>query len=646
MPDFNVRVRIPRISLRRTQDETGTRVVANPPGDTGASLTRISIDGVPYKVAVPEGTDAQNSHIDSRIALPARAGNNDRWDKDKLPNDTAYDGDLAGFLTQSQIQALIDASASMVDSLSPEQTAKLAGITVNDETAKRVAGDDVQSVTASSASAYQNTLNSQRTSDQPLLLVVDADISGIRGGNRYSHSKGDVFYVAPRSDSVESLFNVESTAIELSDTAPAKPNDGTGSAGTADSASRSDHRHPLPDHATTTSGGLMSQADKRQVNKITDIEHRTTDLTATQHTDWTDLPNGNNAAFRMVGINQADTLNRASWGHRHQALLANTNYVVEMRIPLGHELAQYRLSVDDALVAPSVWSEGAPDATYRYFGGVGTITAARNKFVEMQSSSRSYHTTYSGDVPPPTRDAQPATKKYVDDNSGGGGEDATARAGVADLQNRAGQISVVPNEFVRDADATDARTYQVRVWPSRAIVNESITVTVAAVSKTLTGQSFSGGETIDVELTGDEIQTISLNLAAGSFALVQMRYGTAQLEAVIPVVDPPIAPMTLQAAVNGVDNAGVTSITLPSNYTDWRDVEISMWEQETGGDRISSGDISTKTLAAQTGNKYIVLAGNPGARTTTPTHGVTWNPTNRTMTRMGQDRIIFAELHN
>lgn len=187
-------------------------------------------------------------------------------------------------------------------------------------------------------------------------------------------------------------------ATPLSDDKPTKPNDGVGTSGIAEKASRGDHKHPLPAHATRTSGGIMSAGDKQQVDKVADLEHRTVDLAVTTHDAWADLPNGNAAAFRMVGVNQAETLTSASWGHRHQALLSNTHYIVELRIPRADSLAQYRLSVDDALVAPILWSEGEPDATYRYFGGVGTIDVARNKFVEMQQSSRTYHTTYNGDV--------------------------------------------------------------------------------------------------------------------------------------------------------------------------------------------------------------------------------------------------------
>lgn len=218
----------------------------------------------------------------------------------------------------------------------------------------------------------------------------------------------------------------------LSDSTPIRPNDNAGAAGTANRASRSDHKHPLPALATRSSGGLMSSADKQRADKVTDIEHRVSDLRATAHDSWADLPNGNAAAFRMTGINNADNLRSQGWGHRHQALLANVNYVVEMRIPRADSLAQYRLTVDDALDAPNVWSEGEPDATYRYFGGVGTIQVARNKFVEMQKSSRSWHTTYDGDLSEAARDRLEKELELPSDGVVQGLQDLTSGLHVKD----------------------------------------------------------------------------------------------------------------------------------------------------------------------------------------------------------------------
>jgi len=65
---------------------------------------------------------------------------------------------------------------------------------------------DFQSVTISSASSYQSTLNSQLGSDKALILVIDTAISGIRGGARYTYPAGQVAYIPPTSDVLETLF--------------------------------------------------------------------------------------------------------------------------------------------------------------------------------------------------------------------------------------------------------------------------------------------------------------------------------------------------------------------------------------------------------------------------------------------------------
>ena len=71
-------------------------------------------------------------------------------------------------------------------------------------------GDDFQAVVIASASSYQSNLNAQRTSDQPLMAVIDADIEGTRGGSPYSWNNGDVLTFAPRSDKPERWFNIKS----------------------------------------------------------------------------------------------------------------------------------------------------------------------------------------------------------------------------------------------------------------------------------------------------------------------------------------------------------------------------------------------------------------------------------------------------
>ena len=110
----------------------------------------------------------------------------------------------------------------------------------------------------------------------------------------------------------------------------------------------------------------------------------------------------------------------------------------------------------------------------------------------------------------------------------------------------------------------------------------------------------------------------------------------------------PKAPMVLQAAADGGNTAGVTTITLPANYATYRTVEIAAWhnsnrQQE---NRIVDSYFRTAMLAAQTANRTIVLAGTPGAQNNSNLISATWNPTTRTISLNQSDRIIFASLHD
>ena len=117
---------------------------------------------------------------------------------------------------------------------------------------------------------------------------------------------------------------------------------------------------------------------------------------------------------------------------------------------------------------------------------------------------------------------------------------------------------------------------------------------------------------------------------------------------IVPTPPTPYTPSThvLQAAVNGGDTAGTTSLSLPTTgenyYANFKYLEIAMWEQQR--DRIGQALIPIPVLAAQTTNRIIVVNGNPGATNTGSLASVTWNPTARTITAESGDRIIYAAL--
>lgn len=85
--------------------------------------------------------------------------------------------------------------------------------TFDAEVKARTSGDDFQAVVTASASSYQSGLNAQRSSAQPLAMLIGQDISGSRGGSPYAWKEGDVLTFAPNSDVPERWFNIGSGHI-------------------------------------------------------------------------------------------------------------------------------------------------------------------------------------------------------------------------------------------------------------------------------------------------------------------------------------------------------------------------------------------------------------------------------------------------
>ena len=82
---------------------------------------------------------------------------------------------------------------------------------------------DLIRLEVSTASGYNATLNAQLGQVRPLILVFSAAISGIRSGERYDYSAGQVSYVAPTSDDVINLFVLpQGGAIADNSITPAK----------------------------------------------------------------------------------------------------------------------------------------------------------------------------------------------------------------------------------------------------------------------------------------------------------------------------------------------------------------------------------------------------------------------------------------
>lgn len=75
------------------------------------------------------------------------------------------------------------------------------------EAAKRISGDDIQSVVVSSDALLLATINAQAGSDEALLLDVEDDVSATISGTVYTFKAGDLVYFPPRSRDAERWFN-------------------------------------------------------------------------------------------------------------------------------------------------------------------------------------------------------------------------------------------------------------------------------------------------------------------------------------------------------------------------------------------------------------------------------------------------------
>ena len=132
--------------------------------------------------------------------LTVTGENDDDYAWRAAPEGGGGGGDTSG------LDQRISANAGDITELQTEVA--VASRSIADANTQREQGDDIQSVTVSSASSYQSTLNSQLASPRPLILVIDTSISGSRGGAAYSYEAGDVLYFTPTSDAAEFLFNL------------------------------------------------------------------------------------------------------------------------------------------------------------------------------------------------------------------------------------------------------------------------------------------------------------------------------------------------------------------------------------------------------------------------------------------------------
>ena len=208
-------------------------------------------------------------------------------------------------------------------------------------------------------------------------------------------------------------------------------------------------------------------------------------------------------------------------------------------------------------------------------------------------------------------DTIPQVEVYVvRSGSGGGGGGATAlttqqELGLVDFNTDPSTIGV-PSDAV---GKTTAITRSVDILVSNSdLVTGDVWYEVEAQGQPLVSRTkwTSTLNTITVPISSNVATAIINNLSdKTSFDLRLKFYDVASGGSEIDIIRLAVAlaqfersPMVLQAAVNGANDAGVKSVTLPANYEEWGDVFIAVWERQENRSRIVS--IPTAYLAAQT----------------------------------------------
>ena len=158
-----------------------------------------------------------------------------------------------------------------------------------------------------------------------------------------------------------------------------------------------------------------------------------------------------------------------------------------------------------------------------------------------------------------------------------------------------------------------------------------------------TSQPYAGGQkTFKIDIAAVDVA----NIIRTSEDVVRVRAGIISsdteinaVEADILKVDPQtISPVVLQEAVAGSDTAGVTTLTLPQNYANYRHLSLAVWEG--GQDAVVYEDILIPTLVI---NPTLAIRDQTSTRQNI---NISWTASRRTLTIDSPDRFIYALLEN
>ena len=199
-------------------------------------------------------------------------------------------------------------------------------------------------------------------------------------------------------------------------------------------------------------------------------------------------------------------------------------------------------------------------------------------------------------------------------------------------------IYISPSTFVKTAGV---RSLYILINSVHTDAN-NIQFSIGGVAK---NASYDGGRAnLKVDLTG--IDVANLINAASPVIRVQANIRDSsnteleRLEADILKVDSttPAPDFVLQDPVVGSDTAGVVSLTLPANYTNYKHLSLAVWEG--GQDAVVFEDIMPAVLAI---NPTLNIRDQTSARQNI---NLQWNASRRTLTTTSPDRFIYAALVN
>ena len=625
-------------------------------------------------------------------------------------------GGGSGDVTTAQFNAAIAA----------QNSARAALATRSDQ------GDDLQIVEVNTAAHYTQTLAAQKTSANPLRIIIGADFTVTVSGRQIAHQFGQVLEFAPRSDSpenfatiplewVDNLKHLSTTASSEAEFTAAVNSNATKWThlwirctarffATIDGDRRArqiGELYHVPPHdvsppqfiVDTTSNAeaiaiindaiangvaLWARGPGQNVNAQNErVYPKASDLGPGQDNDfvlfttgtgiisWKALPaapgGGGGAGagvFKEEFTMTVDPPNRGrnwnvSLGSFTLEDLQDHESVQLIVRASGGAVRTSSVNVSLSLVANSI----VIDDTDGEIHGTGPSLANSN-FAQSDDALMWYTHEGSGTSQTiyvlvrstGTNDGPyEFTVTSIRQGAGGGGKAELTQAQQIGLLQSSPRPGNVIAESGKASEAIDVQ-YNIRIANAELLTGDIWVQGTVQGQPALARTKWSSAVALNLNIPDANVasvvasvqlsNTIELVLqfydaASGGNLVEQLWWNIPFTE--LPAIPPgPKAPNVLQAPVNGQNGAGVGSITLPANYTDWRELFVADWEAAGNAQRARIATIPTALLAAQTSSTFDIREGGGQMLWTVATRVLAVN----TSGGRNNDRIIHAVLQD